>query len=194
MTTTRRFSSTPFTSNAAAMATMTSNSMTHIRTTTSNLSPPISTSTPSPSSSDVSSHQTITSLSNTDHMHEFKDSFICDPSESMIHIQWIQDFFIYMHDVCHLPWWGVIITGTFILRTLFLPINLSLIRNSARLNNIRPDLEIKNQQLREYQNIGDLKNATRIAGEIVDLFDKNKCSPVKNLISPLLMTPIFLSV
>ena len=121
-----------------------------------------------------------------------KDSFICRPEESAWHISQIQDGLAFVHGELGLPWWASIMVVTWSVRTLLLPLNLSLVRNSARLNAIRPQLEYHNGKLRD----PTLSEQERflVAEKTTALFKENRCSPFRNLLSPILMTPVFLSL
>jgi YidC/Oxa1 family membrane protein insertase len=124
-------------------------------------------------------------------VNSLEHSFIIPPDQSMWHIAHLQNALSWIHETTGLPWWGSIVAITFIFRTLVLPLNISLVRNSARLNSIRPELESLRYQ---FEHEKDPKEKYAISTQISDLFDKNKCNPLKNIISPLIMTPMFLSV
>jgi YidC/Oxa1 family membrane protein insertase len=126
----------------------------------------------------------------TDLVKSLENSFIVPPDQSMWHIAHLQNFLSWIHD-SGLPWWGSIVALTFIFRTLVLPLNISLVKNSARLNAIRPELENLRYQ---FENEKDPNEKYLISKQINDLFASNRCNPLKNIISPLIMTPMFLSV
>lgn len=92
-----------------------------------------------------------------------------------------------------LPWWATIVALTFTVRTILLPLNLSLVRNSARLNSIRPELETLNAKLRTEEGIDD-QQRHEAAERVLQLFRENKCSPFRNILPPIVMTPIFLAI
>eukprot|EP01027_Heterolobosea_sp_BB2_P001830 GEZU01002740.1.p2 GENE.GEZU01002740.1~~GEZU01002740.1.p2 ORF type:complete len:264 (-),score=64.49 GEZU01002740.1:107-898(-) len=111
--------------------------------------------------------------------------------DNMWHIQQLMDALEFLHTSVHLPWWGSIAALTVIFRTIVLPLNISLIRNSARLNLIRKDVEhlgerIKNGETEEERNAA--------AQALTALFKQHRVSPFANIISPLVMAPMFLSV
>lgn len=68
--------------------------------------------------------------------------------ENMWHIQKVTDYMNMLHDDVALPWWATIVLTTITVRTLFLPFNISLLRNSARLNTIRSQVEALGSRLK----------------------------------------------
>lgn len=126
-----------------------------------------------------------------DLVNSLKHSFIVPPDQSMWHIAHLQNALSWIHETIGLSWWSSIVIITFVFRTLVLPLNISLVRNSARLNTIRPELENLRYQ---YENENDPTERYLVAKQISELFAKNKCNPLKNIISPLIMAPMFLSI
>jgi len=57
-------------------------------------------------------------------------------------VGWIQNLLEAIQVSTGLPWWGTIVVATLTVRTLMLPFVLNQLRNAARLNNIRPQMEV----------------------------------------------------
>ena len=110
---------------------------------------------------------------------------------SATHINLIQDMLEMLND-CGLPWWSAISILTITFRLAVLPLNISLIRNSARLNTVRRDLETQGAIMSNPQSTEEEK--LRAAQNYSHTLKENKCHPLYNIISPLVMTPMFLSV
>lgn len=121
-----------------------------------------------------------------------RDSFLCRPEESMWHIAKIQDSLIWLHDTAGLPWWATIGVLTVGLRTIMLPVNISLVRNSAKLNQLRPELGRLGQVMRDESTNNERKDDA--AQTAIRLLKHNRCSPFRNILAPIFMTPVFLSV
>lgn len=131
------------------------------------------------------------------------------------HIEAIQDFLNGIRDTIGLPWWACIALTTLTFRLAVLPLNIALIRNSARLAVIRNELDSNAKLIQETEQeyvdrvhgnkettqvnqeevAKDLENSRLDAAARIDaLFKKHKCNPLFNIASPILMAPLFLSV
>ncbi len=110
--------------------------------------------------------------------------------EQAIHVHWIQRFIGVIHS-WGLPWYQAIAATTVLFRTIFLPLNIDLLRNSSRLNSIREELTKKEDALAKATSD---EEKLKIATEVQDLFKERKCSPYKNIITPFLMIPVFVSI
>lgn len=132
------------------------------------------------------------------------------------HIEAIQDFLNGIRDTIGLPWWACIALTTLTFRLAVLPLNIALIRNSARLAVIRNELDSNAKLIQETEQeyvervhgnketvsqvsqeeiTKDLENSRLDAAARIDaLFKKHKCNPLFNIASPILMAPLFLSV
>ncbi|KAG2389229.1 hypothetical protein C9374_014629 [Naegleria lovaniensis] len=108
------------------------------------------------------------------------------------HIHIIQDFLQYMHDTIGLPWYGAIMACTIVFRLLVLPLNISLIRNSARLDTVRIHLNEQAQIMSDSHATEEDK--LKAAEEFQKTLKEKKCHPAFNILSPLVMAPMFLSV
>lgn len=131
------------------------------------------------------------------------------------HITLIQDFLNAIHDTVGLPWWASIALTTLAFRVCVLPLNIALIRNSARLGVIRNELDAQAKLIQETEQeyvervhgIGQETQETpeeiaqkledsklEAAARVDELFAKHKCNPLLNIVSPILMAPLFLSI
>jgi YidC/Oxa1 family membrane protein insertase len=111
--------------------------------------------------------------------------------DSMIHINLIQMFLENLHDL-GLPWWVSICSVTICFRLLVLPLNISLVKNSARLNVIRKDLEAQGAIMSDAK--ADEIEKVAAADKYEKLLKEHKCHPFYNIIPPFIMSPMFLSV
>ena len=89
-----------------------------------------------------------------------------------------------------LQWWQCIVAVTLAFRFSVLPLNVSLVRNTLRLHQIKPQIV----RLRERMNSEVPEEKLDAAMALVALFKEKKCHPLKNIISPFLFPPLFLSL
>jgi YidC/Oxa1 family membrane protein insertase len=111
--------------------------------------------------------------------------------ESMLHINLIEIFLENLHEL-GMPWWAAISTLTVCFRLLVLPLTISLIRNSARLNVIKKDLEHQGKIMADAE--APEFEKLKAANTYSELLKENKCHPLYNIIPPFVMAPMFLSV
>lgn len=81
---------------------------------------------------------------------------------------------------------------TILFRCLVLPLNIGLTRNSARLDQVRPILFEKSEIMAS--KTASEEEKVQAAVEFQETMKENKCHPLLNIISPLIMAPMFLSV
>ena len=84
-----------------------------------------------------------------------------------------------LHISVGLPWWGSIAVGTVLLRTVMLPLMIKGMINTARLTNIKPELDRLQAKLRELANSQNQMEKSAASMELQKLFTDNKCHPVK---------------
>jgi len=89
-----------------------------------------------------------------------------------------------------LPLWQSIIATTLLFRFAVLPLNVSLVRNTLRLHEIKPQLTFHGERMKS-EHPGERLAA---AQALVSLLKEKKCHPIKNIISPFLFPPMFLSL
>jgi YidC/Oxa1 family membrane protein insertase len=118
------------------------------------------------------------------------DAAVSHMPDNMWHIQQLQDFLSTLN-AGGLPWWAAIAVTTVTVRLCFLPFNISLLRNSARLSVIRNQVEALGSKL-QASHTEDEKYT--LAAQLIQLFKANKCHPYLNIITPMCMAPMFISV
>jgi len=95
-----------------------------------------------------------------------------------------------MHSMGGMPWWASIVAMTTALRFVVFPFNLGLVRNTRRLEQIQSDID----KFEAIMRTGSEEERLNAAKSLKELFAKHHCHPLKNLISPLLMLPLFASM
>ncbi len=98
-----------------------------------------------------------------------------------------------LHTTLDIPYWGSIIASTLILRTFLLPITISGIQNSARLQCMKPEMERIQKAFTSDPMHGDIRAKKKYEEEMKGLFKKFNCNPIRSLSMPLLQVPIFMS-
>jgi YidC/Oxa1 family membrane protein insertase len=115
-------------------------------------------------------------------------------AESLYHLFFSREVFTMMNTMraeFGLTWWQAITAFTIGLRFVVLPLNVSLVRNTLRVQHIQPQIDDLDERMCNKANPEDqLKAAT----ELRQLFRDHKCHPLKNIITPFLFPPIFLSL
>lgn len=77
---------------------------------------------------------------------EFQDLFSADKPHMLPVIKTFES----VHDLCGLPWWGTILAGGFLLRTVTcLPLHVLSEINFARVINTRPQMEELHEALKK---------------------------------------------
>ncbi|KAF9586614.1 Mitochondrial inner membrane protein oxa1l [Lunasporangiospora selenospora] len=98
-----------------------------------------------------------------------------------------------IHVSTGLPWWATIATTTVLIRTMLLPFIVKLQGNTARLHNVKPQLERLTENMKLAKENGDNAAMARFSADTQELFRKNDCNPVKSLMLPLLQAPVMIS-
>ena len=98
-----------------------------------------------------------------------------------------------LHTTCHLPWWAAIASATVVLRICLFPIVIRMQRNSANLNNLRPELDKHQKRIKEYQQVGNQLMVAQETARLLQLYQKHGCNPVKLMIMPFIQFPVFIS-
>lgn len=98
-----------------------------------------------------------------------------------------------LHDAAGLPWWATIVAATLALRTLLVPVNVALLRNTLRMKMIHPQVAALEAKMAD----AALPEGERMAaaGELQALFADKQCSPWRSMVVfPLLLPPVILSI
>lgn len=98
-----------------------------------------------------------------------------------------------VHISTGLPWWATIAVTTVTIRTLLVPFIVKLQGNTARLHNVKPQLERLTENMKLAKESNDTAALARFSAQTQELFAKNDCNPIKSLILPLIQAPIMIS-
>ncbi|KAF9407275.1 Mitochondrial inner membrane protein oxa1l [Podila epigama] len=98
-----------------------------------------------------------------------------------------------VHISTGLPWWGTIVATTVMIRTALLPFIVKLQGNTARLHNVKPQLERLTENINLARESNDTAALARFSAQTQELFAKNDCNPIKSLALPLLQAPVMIS-
>jgi YidC/Oxa1 family membrane protein insertase len=109
----------------------------------------------------------------------------------MASVQAVEGALQALHATTGLPWWATLAGFTLLLRTLILPVNISLLRNSLRMKLIMPDVQAALTRLRDLA----APAAERVAAAeaFVALLKRRGCGPLRNFVVPLGFPPLVLS-
>ncbi|KAF9924730.1 Mitochondrial inner membrane protein oxa1l [Linnemannia zychae] len=98
-----------------------------------------------------------------------------------------------VHISTGLPWWATIAVTTVAIRTALLPFIVKLQGNTARLHNVKPQLERLTENMKLAKETNDTAALARFSAQTQELFAKNDCNPLKSLMLPLLQAPVMIS-
>ncbi|KAF9134269.1 Mitochondrial inner membrane protein oxa1l [Mortierella sp. 14UC] len=98
-----------------------------------------------------------------------------------------------VHISTGLPWWATIAATTVAIRTALVPFIVKLQGNTARLHNVKPQLERLTENMKLAKETNDTAALARFSAQTQELFAKNDCNPLKSLMLPLLQAPVMIS-
>ena len=99
----------------------------------------------------------------------------------------------YFHLVSGLEWYQAIAAATVVMRTLTLPFTVMQMRNTARMQLARPEMERLQERAKQVQAQNDPEAAQRHLSEVTAIWRKYDCHPVKSLAPLLVSAPLFVS-
>jgi len=98
-----------------------------------------------------------------------------------------------IHISTGLPWWATIAVTTVAIRTALVPFIVKLQGNTARLHNVKPQLDRLTENMKLAKETNDTAALARFSTQTQELFAKNDCNPLKSLMLPLLQAPVMIS-
>ncbi|CAH1390705.1 unnamed protein product [Nezara viridula] len=105
----------------------------------------------------------------------------------------VQNCMEFLHISCDLPWWGAIIIGTVVVRTLLFPLVIISQRNAAIMSNHLPEMQAIQLKMTEARQRGDRLDAARHGQEMMVFMKEKGLNPFKNMVVPLAQAPLFIS-
>ncbi|EDW05095.1 GH23226 [Drosophila grimshawi] len=105
----------------------------------------------------------------------------------------VQQCMEFLHCTWDIPWWGTIAIGTICVRTLIFPLVILAQRNSARMSNNMPQMQVLQLKMTEARQSGNAIESARYAQEMMLFMREKGVNPLKNMIVPLAQAPLFLS-
>ncbi|KAG0255772.1 Mitochondrial inner membrane protein oxa1l [Actinomortierella ambigua] len=98
-----------------------------------------------------------------------------------------------IHVSTALPWWATIAVTTVMIRTAMVPFMVKIQGNTARLHNVKPELDRLTENMRLAKESNDSQALARFSAETQELFKKHDCNPIKSLALPLIQAPVMIS-
>ncbi|EDW69562.1 mitochondrial inner membrane protein OXA1L [Drosophila virilis] len=105
----------------------------------------------------------------------------------------VQNCMEFLHCTWDIPWWGTIAIGTIVVRTLIFPLVILAQRNSAKMSNNMPQMQVLQLKMTEARQSGNAIESARYAQEMMLFMKEKGVNPLKNMIVPLAQAPLFLS-
>ncbi|OQR95764.1 mitochondrial inner membrane protein OXA1 [Thraustotheca clavata] len=97
-----------------------------------------------------------------------------------------------VHATTGLPWWATIVASTVAVRSMFFPISVMSMKNSARMNIMKPKLDKLQEEIRNAQDAHDPKKMAEFRARAQNLFKEHQVRPFLSFLMPLSQLPIFL--
>lgn len=105
----------------------------------------------------------------------------------------VQNCMEFLHCTWELPWWGAIAIGTLVVRTIIFPLVIVAQRNSAKMNNNMPQMQLLQLKMTEARQSGNAIESARYAQEMMLFMREKGVNPLKNMVVPLAQAPLFIS-
>ncbi|KAH8380198.1 hypothetical protein KR009_009443 [Drosophila setifemur] len=105
----------------------------------------------------------------------------------------VQNCMEFLHCTWDLPWWGAIAVGTLVVRTIIFPLVIVAQRNSAKMNNNMPQMQLLQLKMTEARQSGNAIESARYAQEMMLFMKEKGVNPLKNMVVPLAQAPLFIS-
>lgn len=106
---------------------------------------------------------------------------------------WVQSLLEWVHLTTGLPWWATIGATVIAVRLMLFPIMVGGISNNARLARIQPQLMSNIASIKKAQKDGNVLQVHKLQLATRQLFEDNKCGPLRGLMLPLIQMPLFIS-
>ncbi|KAH8365829.1 hypothetical protein KR093_005210, partial [Drosophila rubida] len=105
----------------------------------------------------------------------------------------VQNCMEFVHCTWDIPWWGTIAIGTLVVRTIIFPLVILAQRNSAKMSNNMPQMQVLQLKMTEARQSGNAIESARYAQEMMLFMREKGVNPLKNMIVPLAQAPLFIS-
>lgn len=105
----------------------------------------------------------------------------------------VQNCMEFLHIGCDLPWWGCVMIGTIVVRTMIFPLVILSQRNSAKMSNNMPQITHLQAKMTEARQSGNQIDAARYSQEMISFMKEKELNPLKNMLVPLAQAPLFIS-
>ncbi|CAK9799389.1 Mitochondrial inner membrane protein OXA1L [Anthophora quadrimaculata] len=108
----------------------------------------------------------------------------------------MQSYFEWIHITCDMPWWGAIILTSVIVKLVTIPFTVDVMRNSAKMQNVVPEMVQLQENLTEARNSGNAEEAALCSYELQAFFKKHKIKifPLSNVARFAVHIPIFIAL
>ncbi|XP_075979419.1 mitochondrial inner membrane protein OXA1L-like [Anticarsia gemmatalis] len=105
----------------------------------------------------------------------------------------VQNCLEFLHVSLDIPWWGAILIGTVVVRVAMFPLVILSQRNTARMNNNLPEIQLLQLKMSQARQTGNQLEAARYAQEMMAFMKEKGLNPLKNMLVPLAQAPLFIS-
>lgn len=99
-----------------------------------------------------------------------------------------------IHVGLDVPWWTAIVIGTVCIRLAMFPLVILAQRNAANMHNHLPTMQRLQERMTQARMSGDIQEAVKTSGELMNYMQNNGVNPFKNMLVPFAQMPVFLSV
>ncbi|CAF2036480.1 unnamed protein product [Rotaria magnacalcarata] len=107
---------------------------------------------------------------------------------------WVQQGLDLIHADIGLPWWGTLMVGTFIIRTITTPVAIYNQRNAAKMQLHMPKLQELQGKLQEARIRNDQLAIMRAGSDLMEFMKYSDFKPWKAMLGPFMQMPFFISL
>ncbi|CAB3260700.1 unnamed protein product [Arctia plantaginis] len=93
----------------------------------------------------------------------------------------VQNCLEYLHVSLDIPWWGAILIGTVVVRVVMFPLVIMSQKNTARMNNNLPEIQLLQLKMTQARQTGNQLEAARYAQEMMAFMKEKGLNPLKNV-------------
>lgn len=105
----------------------------------------------------------------------------------------VQNLLECLHVDLGLPWWGAIVVGTVLARTLVFPVMVKGQREAAKLNNHLPAMTKLTNTMNEAKASGNKFEFSKAYSDLMLFQKKHDVNPLRGFLVPLVQAPVFIS-
>mmetsp|Transcript_23794 Transcript_23794/g.49580 ORF Transcript_23794/g.49580 Transcript_23794/m.49580 type:complete len:418 (-) Transcript_23794:17-1270(-) len=166
---------------------------TNITDTTTNNTPPVSTTVNTATTNVEDAAEVVTATIPEVDLNAISADFLATLPTSY----WPSDLCTYIihstYEYAHCPYWQAIVASTLAIRVATVPVHIRTLRNTSRMQHMNPELKALQKSM-EGKDTTDRKVQEAYRAQMQALFKKYDCNPMKSLLLPVIQMPLFMGM